>query len=162
VNLDNLAMQLLQYISVAEGEITPEVEAELARRESNLMTEIDGLVGVIRQIEGFESDCKAEADRLWARAKSWQNKASYLRRRIVQAMQRIKTDKISTAKNTVSVCLNSTTPIVMVPGAAIPDAYVIVKQVESTDMDAIRTSLEAGDELSFARLGERGQHLRIK
>lgn len=161
-NITNEYLSLLTYISHAEGELSPEAEAELAKLEADLKNKADDYVGIIRQMEGFGRDCKDEAKRLGERAAMWDRKADCLRTRLLQAMRALKTDKISTARNTVSVCMNNSTPVVMVPGAMVPDDYMIVKQVESVNMDAIRERLNAGDELSFARLGQRGTHLRIK
>jgi hypothetical protein len=38
----------------------------------------------------------------------------------------------------------------------------VIPEQRVIDSDAIRVALDAGEELAFARLGDRGSHLRIK
>ena len=47
-----------------------------------------------------------------------------------------------------------------VPISDVPPQYQVVNW--SLDRDAVRVALEAGAELDFARLGDRGTHIRIK
>lgn len=71
-------------------------------------------------------------------------------------------DKLATAKNTVSVCLNSKAPLTISNVNAVPDTFLRVKVETSPDLEAIREHLEAGNVLSFASLEPKGKHLRIK
>lgn len=161
--ITNEYLNLLRQVSDSDGELTPEAESELKQRESDLQNNVDGIVGIIRQLEANAKECTEESKRLLALADEWDRKAKMCRDRLMDAMRRLNTDKIKTSRNVVTICNNGgKTPVTILPGAVVPDSFVIVKQVESTDMDTIRAKLEAGEKLSFATLGERGQHLRIK
>lgn len=162
MTLNENIYNLLQYLGAAEAELTPEAEAELLRLEDNLQHKVDDYAGFIRQIEGFASDCKEESQRLGQRSGMWERKASYLRQRLLEALQRLGTDKLATAKNTVSVCLNSKAPLTISNVNAVPDTFLRVKVETSPDLEAIREHLEAGNVLSFASLEPKGKHLRIK
>jgi precorrin-2 methylase len=46
--------------------------------------------------------------------------------------------------------------------AEVPDAYTTLETVVKVDRERIRKELEEGKQLAFAKLGERGESLRIK
>ena len=108
---------------------------------------------------------KAEAQRLMQQAKVDQGKADNLKK-VLQwfftehELKTVETDRyrITLAKN------GGKAPIVLdeeYEVASMPDEFVRV--AISPDLEAIRSALEAGEKLlEFARLGERGQSIRIK
>lgn len=162
MTLNEHIFNLMTYLGTAEAELTPEAEAELERLEGNLNHKVDDYAGFIRQIELYASDCKTESERLWQRCGMWERKAKYLRQRLLESLQRLGTDKIATARNTVSVCQNAKAPLTIKDVNAVPDTFLRVKMETSPDLEAIREHLEAGNVLSFASLGPKGTHLRIK
>lgn len=162
MTLNEHILNLMQYLGAAEAELTPEAEAELERLESNLNVKVDDYAGFIRQIELYAEDCADEGKRLIDRCGMWRRKSAYLRQRLLEALQRLGTDKLATARNTVSVCLNAQAPLTIKEGAVIPDTFLKVERIERPDTEAIRAHLEAGNVLSFASIGPKGKHVRIK
>ena len=162
MTLNEQIIQLMQYLGAAEAELTPEAEAELERLEANLNVKVDDYVGFIRQIELYAENCFEESRRLSQRSGMWERKASYLRQRLLEALQRLGTDKMATARNTVSVCTNPQSPLTIKEGAVIPDTFIKVERIEKPDTEAIRAHLEAGNQLSFASIEPKGKHVRIK
>lgn len=129
------------------GEISPELEERLQAIESELPTKIDGYVYVIRELLAYSDECKHESQRLAARAKAWDNKATWLKGRILNTMQAIGETKIKTARNTVSVCKNGGALSLILPEdqSQIPDAYLTSKTVIEPDREKIKQVLLALD-----------------
>lgn len=146
------------------GEISPELEEMLQAIESQLPTKIDGYVHVIRELLGYADECRQESRRLAARADAWENKATWLKGRILATMLAIGEKKIKTARNTVTVCNNGGKLPLHLPERieSVPEEYLTSRTIIEPDAEKIRRELEAGKDLEFARLGERGVHLRIK
>jgi hypothetical protein len=67
--------------------------------------------------------------------------------------------KITTDFHVFSVCKNGGKQPLEITGE-VPDNFKRV--VYETDTEKIRTALENGEQLDFAHLEERGEHLRIK
>lgn len=145
------------------GEVSPELEERLQAIESRLPHYLDDYVEVVRSLLGYADDCSSEAKRLSTRARSWENKATWLKGRILSTMLALGERKIKTAKNTVSVCNNGGLLPLQLPERVelIPDDFVTSRTVIEADKEKIRKELEAGKDLEFARLGERGVHLKI-
>jgi hypothetical protein len=145
------------------GEVSPELEERLQAIESRLPDHIDDLAEIIRALHAYSEECNQEAKRLSARGRSWENKAVWLKGRILSTMLAIGEQKIKTARNTVSVCKNGGLLPLQLPERVelIPDDYVTSRTIIEPDKEKIRKELEAGKELEFARLGERGVHLKI-
>lgn len=162
MTLNDHILQLMQYLGAAEAELTPKAEAELERLEANLNVKVDDYVGFIRQIDLYAKDCADESFRLSERRDMWKRKSAYLRQRLLEALQRLGADKLATARNTVSVCTNAQAPLTIKEGATIPDTFIKVERHERPDLEAIRAHLEAGNVLSFASIGPKGKHVRIK
>lgn len=151
------------------GEVSQEMEQRLAAVEAALPTKIDGYVGVIREIEACAEACNREAARLSARGNSWQARAAWLRSRVLAAMQALGLPKLKTPLNSVTVAKNGgKVPLEITrPAEDLPGDYVLTRTIVDPNKDLIRLKLETGteeekDEIGrFAKLGERGVHLRI-
>lgn len=119
----------------------------------------DGYADVIAAFEQRVDACKAEAARLNARAKVFDNRITTMKNRLRDCMNEMGKKKIETDMHTFSVVKNGgKLGIEFV--AEVPQNYLRV--VYEQDTDKIRKDLEAGQELSFAVLKERGTHLVIK
>lgn len=145
------------------GEISPELEERLQAIEAELPVKIDGYVHVIRELSSFGEQCSLEAKRLQARARSWDNKAAWLKGRILNTMQAIGEKQIKTARNTVTVCANggALALILTEDQSKIPDEYLTSRTVIEPDKEKIKEELKAGKALEFASFAERGVHLKI-
>lgn len=139
--------------------------------EETLLDTLEGIEGEFNDkienyckvIKNFEANAKAikdEAKRLQARAKTFENKIGWMKKRMLDAMEATgKTEaggqvlKAKIAKN----------------GGKLPleldeeNVPVTFKKIEyKIDNEAIRKALDDGEELDFAHYGERGRSLRIK
>ena len=106
---------------------------------------------------------KAEAERLAKLAESDIKAVEFLKGRLKTHLEATEQQKLRTKRFNISVCANggkaplrfdNTSPEQM------PERFKRV--IVEPDKEAIRTALEAGEELSFAYLAEREKHLKIK
>jgi hypothetical protein len=126
---------------------------------------LDGYVAWLKQLEMEEAAAKAQAEQWKAKADSRYRRAYYLKYRLKQHLEATGRTKIETdSGHSISICSNGgKIPVVLADPlntATIPDHLVIVRR--EPNKDAIRAALEDGQELSFASLGERGTHIRVK
>lgn len=152
-----------------EGDISDPAVAEaidgwLNETSTALDKKLDGYGALIREREAKAAARKAEAQRLLDLAKTDENTVKRLKERLQFFFDANGITKQETARFKFSVVANGgKLPLIINEGLAPEDvAEGWQKQVISFDNEAIREALEAGNELSFARLGERGSSLRIK
>lgn len=131
----------------------------LEKIEADIRNKIDGYCGLMRKFKDYGAEAAAEAERYAHRAAMWNKKHQSLKDRLKLAMERMGERQIVTAKNTVTICGNGGQQPLEITGH-VPEEFqkTITKIVDDTDR--IRTALASG-ELPFARLKERGSHLRI-
>lgn len=134
------------------------VIAELEAIEANIKNKIDGYCDVIRKFKAWSTEAGHEAARYRKREDMWKRKHEMLKERLKQAMERLGEKKIVTPKNTVSICANGGMRSVKIIGD-VPQEYLEV--LTRPDTNLIRMALEHGDELPFAKLEERGTHIRL-
>lgn len=134
------------------------VIAELEHIEANIKDKVDGYCDVIRKFKAYEYQASVEATRYANRAKMWEKKQKMLTERLKQALERIGEKRMVTPKNTITICANGGAQPVNIFGD-VPAEYL--KVVTQPDRDLIRMALQHGDDLPFAKLGDRGTHLRI-
>ncbi len=180
-NLFELGQQLeavFDSLDQVDGEFTPEIEsaitAWLESVDLDLDQKIDAYCSLIDKFNAHASIRKAESDRLAAMAKVDLNNAKRLKDRMKQFMEFTGNQKMETKYRKLRLQNNGgALPIqwiakdgdfiTVLPDEpsidSLPPEYVV--QIPSIDMEAIRSDLEGGVELSFARLCDRGQHLRI-
>lgn len=150
-----------------DGELSPEaaaaVEAWFAEVQADQANKLDGYVWMIRWFEADESVAKATADQFQRKAKAAGNKADRLKARLLGFLSATGQAKARTASGwEVRVQANGTTPVVIDPDAdpaSLPERFRLVR-VEVSKA-AVAKALAAGEELAFARWGEKGHHLRI-
>ncbi len=180
-NLFELGQQLeavFDSLDQVDGEFTPEIEsaitAWLESVDLDLDQKIDAYCSLIDKFNAHASIRKAESDRLAAMAKVDLNNAKRLKDRMKQFMEFTGNQKMETKYRKLRLQNNGgALPIQWIAKdgdfiTVLPDEPSIdslppedVVQIPSIDMEAIRSDLEGGVELSFARLCDRGQHLRI-
>jgi len=134
------------------------VIAELEHIEANIKDKVDGYCDVIRKFKAYAQEAGHEASRYANRSKMWEKKQKMLTERLKQALERIGEKRMVTPKNTITICANGGAQPVNIFGD-VPAEYLQV--VTQPDRDLIRMALQHGDDLPFAKLGERGTHLRI-
>ncbi len=162
--------QINSLLETIEGDIPVDLQTSvdelLAQRESTteaLLEKLDNYCALIQSRLLWASARKAEADRLAKLAESDIKAVEFLKGRLKTYLEATSQQKLRTKRFNISVCANGgKAPLRFdnTPPEQMPERFKRV--VVEADKEAIRTALEAGEELSFAYLAERENHLRIK
>jgi hypothetical protein len=158
---------LVAEIAAEGGDIT-QVEDTITQWFNEIGSErdskVDNYCALIREFELLAKARDEEVARLQKRVETDLNAANFLKARLKSFFEEQGIKKIETERFTVSIAKN---------GGAVPIEYSedperlpaefrkVVTQTKY-DTEAIRSALEAGSELSFAKLGERSTRLSIK
>jgi len=163
-------LALNERLDELTGEIAdPALDAEFAASFADVETaegvKLDRYVNWIRSLEMEASTARSEAEEYIARAQARENRVKWLKQRMKAYLEYTNRQKVQTATGrTLAIQANGgSVPVKLADGidpATVPDDLVIVKR--TVDTDAVRKALQAGRELPFATLGERGSHLRIR
>ena len=153
-------------LSEAGGDITGvegTVDAWLAELEQDLKGKVDNYAALITAMNARAEVRKAEADRLYQRAKTDANNARFLRDRLKLALEDRGISKLETARYKVGVSkAGGATPLIIADPTVVPAAFIRVTEVREPDKDAIRKALESGAQVPGATLGVRGTYLAIR
>lgn len=142
------------------------VDELLAQREATheaLLEKLDNYCGLIQSRLMWAAARKAEAERLAKLAESDIKAVEFLKGRLKTHLEATEQQKLRTKRFNITVCANGGKPPLHfdnTPPEQMPERFKRV--TVEPDREAIRTALEAGEELSFAYLAERESHLRIK
>lgn len=148
-SLYHIQSEYLQLAAILEdngGEITEEIESQLAINQDQLEAKGVNYALVIRQMTGEADMIKGEIDRLTKLMKSKQNAADRLKNTIKSAMELYGIQSIK--GELINITLrNNAGSVVIENDAQIPAEYVDVKEVRTPDKKAIKTALEGGAEI---------------
>ncbi len=148
------------------GEVTPAVEEALATWGSNLEGQMENKVdayAALYQELTLRAEARAkEAKRLMAMAGAGGRAADFLKARLKMVFELHKIKKLETQRFTVSLVNNGGVAPLEICEEAVPIEWCSPPADPPPDKARIRAALEAGELLSFAKLGERGTSLRIK
>lgn len=144
----------------------PDGIASLERYLAELAVErerkLDAYCGLIREIESRSEARAAEADRLRDLALVDRNAVKRLKEALLDHFTAHGLVKVETERFRVTRAKAGGKPALEldpVDPFELPEAYS--KIAIEPDKEAIRTALERGEELPFARLKPRGEHIRI-
>ena len=157
-----------ELLAESGGEITPETEGTLdawfAELDTNFTGKVDNYCALITEIESRAAVRKAEADRLYDRAKIDENASKALRERLRFVWELRAMGKVQTSRYTVALAKNGGKAAldVRVGAEDLPAWAVKTETVVTVDKDAIRARLDAGEQLDFASLMQRGNRISIK
>lgn len=142
----------------AEG-LAEAVQNALDEMLPDIHRKVDGIVSILRDLESSADACDAEAKRLAARKRRFQDRADWLRRYLKSAAQKMN-GKIETDTNTVSLSKPSKC-LQVVASANIPYEYLI-EQEPVLDKAALKKALKDGVVIEGAALvdGEPGLLIR--
>ena len=166
MNLFELTEEYMQLLERAEDpDVDPEV---LADTREGLTGEIedkaDGYAYVIDSINADVETIDKEIKRLQARKKMLTGNADRIKQHLWACLKAIGMRRLKTAKHSFTIAKNGgKAPVMLDPALdidALPEEFVKVEK--SIAMDTVRSYLEDGVNLPFARLAERGESLRIK
>jgi hypothetical protein len=156
----------LRYIEDAleanEGEITPELEAWFADLADERDTKINNYCWLIDELQNHAKFLREEAARFNEWAKANENKATRLKDRLLEFFQAHGLQKMVTPHFKPRIQANGgLAPLLLsVLPEELPKEFQCIRI--AANQDELRRVLASGQELEFARIGERGIHLRLK
>ena len=127
--------------------------------EGAIEDKADSYAFIISGLKADISAMRAEEDRLATRRRVTNNHIETLKRVLEEAMRATGRLKFKTALHSFGIQKNGGRAPLDIYGD-VPDDYTIT--TTAPDNEAIRAALDAGEELDFARLQERGESLRIR
>ena len=120
----------------------------------------DDYAAVIMQLNGKAEMIKKEIDRLTGIQKAINKNVDRMMDVLKNSMEVTGRTDIKTDLHSFKIVKNGGKAPLEVDEAAVPDRFKRV--IVETDKAKIREALEAGEEFPWAKIGERGTHLRIK
>jgi hypothetical protein len=132
----------------------------LALKADSLPDAVDDLLCVIKEVEIRAEARRAEAERLKQRAKRDEAVAGWFRTQILRVMQSQGKTKMETKHWRLSVAMPGGKPAMELVDV-VPDNFQMEETVICPDKEAIRSALERGEVLTFARLVPKEPYLRI-
>ena len=160
--LYEIVAELQDFVTQNEG-----LEDEQAYRDTleGLQGELDDKVSqwarCIKNLEGERDAIKAEGDRLTKRAKSIDNEVKHMKDTLLMYLKAAGVTKAGDAVIKASIVKNggqAPLEIDLIP-VDLPEDFQ--KITIDADKEAIRAALEGGQQLEWARIGERGEHIKI-
>jgi hypothetical protein len=135
-------------------------ESAVEQRDQKL----DNYAELISSIENRIAVRQAEAKRILELAESDRKKVYELKERLRCVFASHGWGKVETPRYRLSLVQNGgKAPLIVdIPTEELPTEFVEIRQTLAARNDLIREHLESGKELNFARIGERGSHIRIK
>lgn len=118
----------------------------------------DSYAAVRTMLKGRSDVIKGEIARLQAVLKTLDGNISRMEDSLQTAMTQMGKNEIKTDLHRFRIVNNGGVLPIVIDGD-VPDSYT--KVILEPDMVKIRAALDAGEQLPFAHLGERGTHLRI-
>lgn len=153
-------VDLLVKIDDAEGELTPELAAELEALEPQLERKVEAIAAVHAMLTEESEACDRLAKTYADRAKRKARNADVLKARCKDALDVIGVRKVATPTVTASLQANPPKVELLLADAELPDeAFVITRKV---DLGGIKERLKAGEPCTYARLVSGGDHLRFR
>lgn len=139
-------------------------EAYFAQLLDNRDIKLDRYAALIQFNQTLADAAKAEAKRCADLARIRENRVAAMKARLKMYFEANGITKIETAKHAFTIAGNGGKLPLVIDENTKPEAApeCFQKVTVDFDQDAIRAALESGEELDFARLGERGTHLRVK
>lgn len=136
----------------------------LADNDIEGRVKVDSYCRMLKEHEALAKWRSDEAARLDELAKGGETLIKRMKAALLQYMDVTKQDSLATLRFKVAVTANGgTLPLLLDPGL---DPEMLDKRWQrvttTVDTDAVRKALEVGSKLSFAYLGERGKHVRIR
>ena len=162
--LYEIVAELQDFVTQNEG-----LEDEQAYRDTleGLQGELNDKVSqwarCIKNLEGERDAIKEEADRLAKRAKTIDNQVTHMKDTLLMFLKAAGRDKAGDAVIKASIAKNGgKAPLIVdyINAEDLPQEFQ--KVTISANNEAIREALENGEQLEWARIGERGEHINIK
>lgn len=152
-------LRLLEMLEEDEN-IDPQAVADtLDGIEGEFEIKADGYARVMKELMAEAGKYDAEIQRMTARRDSLNNRGKMLKQHLYESMKSIGKLKFKTDLFSFGIQKNGgVQPIEIIPDVEIPDDYCR----KEPDNAKIREALKNGEELPFAVLKDRGDHLVIR
>ena len=159
----SIAANMTKLLSLVEnGEFTSEDIAEtLEDEEMQLGDKFDGIMSLVRNIEGQANTLAEEVKRLSDRKKSFENQAENLKAYILQCLQAAQLKNFKTERNTLTVRKGSVS-VVIDNVDQLPDELVDIATVVAPDKKKIKEAIESGKEIKGAHLEIGAESLQVR
>lgn len=141
-NIQNDHLMLMSQIEELEGEITPEIEEQLALTQEEFEEKAVSYGYVIRQYDFEIKQVQEEIERLSSICAKKSKIKEELKSRIHEAMIRFCIEKIE--KNNLKLSFRKSKQLIIDEDAVIPSNYITIKEVESVDKKALKEAIEEG------------------
>ena len=144
------------------GEVTQEIAARLAELDLAGRGKIDAYGDYIQECMAGVKACRDESRRLTDRARLLEGRVRLLKQRAREYMYERDVRRIEGKRHTVMIQKHGGKLPIEVDDNLEPRNLPTYYQLIDIDMTAVRHALEAGEQLEWARLGERGESVRVK
>lgn len=167
IEISQELIELAQQLDETDGDLDALVEAWLTalldQTTEQRDQKLDNYASYITELETRAQVRKAEAQRLTDRARVDENRAKWLKSRLQWFFEQHGLKTVETARYRLTLARNGgKAPLIVDEDKILPTQLPVRFQSVDFNHGAIREALEAGESLPFARLGERGQSIRIK
>lgn len=166
MTLYELTIQMQEILAMAEsGEFDEEViKGTLEGVEGEIENKLDSYGVIVNELQTDIAKIDQELKRLTAKKKTLAGSVDYLKKNVMETMGRMDKRIVKGDRFTWTISKNGgKRPLIFAPFF---DVLEIPEKYQSWDVkpdkEKIRESLENGEELDFAILGDRGESLRLK
>lgn len=158
-----IAANMNKLLALVEaGEFSPEDIADtIEGEELALGDKFDGIMSLVRNLEGQAKTVAEEAARLSDRKKSFEGQAKNLKGYILKCMQAAELKSFKTERNTLTVRKGSLS-VIIDDENQLPDELVSVVTVVAPDKKKIKEAIEAGTEVKGAHLEVGAESLQVR
>ncbi|EPJ5821036.1 siphovirus Gp157 family protein [Pluralibacter gergoviae] len=158
-----IAANMNKLLALVEaGEFSPEDIADtIEGEELALGDKFDGIMSLVRNLEGQAKTVAEEAARLSDRKKSFEGQAKNLKGYILKCMQAAELKSFKTERNTLTVREGSLS-VIIDDENQLPDELVSVVTVVAPDKNTIKEAIEAGTEVKGAHLEVGAETLQVR
>lgn len=161
--IDKRIGAILDRTAETDGELTPEIEAELTAVEVEWVEKVDAILTYARQKDLNAASLKSEEERLYALRKSEESESKRLKRYVADSLISRDEREVQTAH--FKAYLQNNPPSVVVGETVtvfdLPEQFRRVREPE-IDKKALLEAHKAGQTLPAGVTVEQGQSLRVK
>jgi len=154
--------ELERMLYESGGEVTQEISARLAELDLAGREKIDAYGDYIQECMAGVKACRDESRRLTNRARMLECRVRLLKQRAREYMNERDVRRIEGKRHTVMIQKHGGKLPIEVDDNIEPRNLPTDYQLIDINITAVRRALEAGEQLDWARLGERGEGVRVK
>lgn len=162
-----LTTEYLELMAMmADPDVDPQIIADTMEAiDGEIEVKADNYAKIMKSLESDANGLKAEEKRLQERRQTIEKNIDNMKQRLQTMMKTTGKTKFKTDLFSFNIAKNGgKAPLIIEEGTTtdnVPLEYI--KFMDPVlDNESIRNALEAGETLEFAKLGERGESLRIK